>query len=176
LHKRVTIRRGDMRRLRLKRRFDLVLCTFNTWLHLYTRRDVEQYCARVRDHLRPGGRFVVDVSVPDLRDLDCDPKRAFRAPRFKHPTKRELVRYAERFAYDRLSQILMIEMEFEPFGKPQQKWVTPLAHRQFFPQELEALLHYNGLDVVDVDGDYERAAPESDAETLIYHCKKARKR
>src|SRR5512146_3131386 len=31
-------------------------------------------------------------------------------------------------------------------------FMTPLAHRQFFPQELEALLHYNGLAVESVAG------------------------
>ena len=54
LRSRVTVKRGDMRRVKLKRRFDLVLCTFNTWLHLYVRQDVERYCARVRRSLERG--------------------------------------------------------------------------------------------------------------------------
>ena len=32
--------------------------------------------------------------------------------------------------------------------------MTPLAHRQFFPQEWEALLHYNGFEVERVEGDF----------------------
>jgi len=171
---RVTVRRGDMRKLALERRFDLVLCTFNTFLHLYDRREVEQFCRRVRAHLRPRGRFVVDVSVPDPEELVRDPNRAYRVPRFRHPTTGEVVRYAERFDYDPLTQVMTVGMEFEPRDRPKDRWHTPLTHRQFFPQELEALLHYNGLPVVEVHGDYEPAAPEPEATTLVYHCRRAR--
>ncbi len=61
---RVRAARGDMRRAKLGRRFPLVLATFNTALHLYTRDDVERFLARVREHLTPRGRFVVDLSMP----------------------------------------------------------------------------------------------------------------
>jgi SAM-dependent methyltransferase len=172
LRRRVEIKRGDMRSLRLKRRFQLVLCTFNTFLHLYTRRDVEQFCARVRDHLVRGGRFVLDVSMPDPSELASDPDKAYRTPRFRHPTRGEVVRYAERFDYDPLTQVLMVDMEFEPKGRPKDRWSMPLAHRQFFPCELEALLHYNGLDVVEQHANFERRPPDRDTTTLIYHCKK----
>jgi SAM-dependent methyltransferase len=168
---RVTLRRGDMRNLKLDQRFDLVLCTFNTFLHLYGRRDVERFCSRVRAHLRPRGRFVVDVTIPDPTELVASPDRAYRVPRFRHPTTGQVVRYAERFTYDPLSQVLTVGMEFELRDEPQQRWTTPLAHRQFFPQELEALLHYNGLDVVAVHGDFETAPPDEDATSLIYHCR-----
>ena len=33
-------------------------------------------------------------------------------------------------------------------------WSIPLTHRQFFPREIEALLHYNGFSVKDAWGDY----------------------
>jgi SAM-dependent methyltransferase len=63
--RRIRIKRGDMRRVRFRKRFPLVLCTFNTFLHLYTRNDVEQFLKRVRAHMTARGRFVVDISVPD---------------------------------------------------------------------------------------------------------------
>jgi len=63
---RVRAVRGDMRRVRLGRRFPLVLATFNTALHLYTRDDVERFLARVREHLAPRGRFVLDL-VDELK-------------------------------------------------------------------------------------------------------------
>ncbi|MBM4374228.1 MAG: class I SAM-dependent methyltransferase [Deltaproteobacteria bacterium] len=172
--RRVRLRRGDMRAVRLPSRFDLVLCTFNTFLHLYTRQDVERFLARVRAHLAPRGRFVVDVSMPMAEELARDPERLFRAPRFRHATTGDLVRYGERFRYDPLRQVQLVDMVFEPIDEPSRAWVTPLAHRQFFPQELEALLHYNGLDVVEIHGDYERRAPTQEATTLVYHCERAR--
>jgi len=172
--RRVRLRRGDMRSWRVAERFPLVLCTFNTFLHLYTRQDVERFCARVLAHLTPRGRFVVDVSVPVPEELARTPDKLQRTPRFKHPSTGEVVRYGERFDYDPLRQVLLVSMEFEPKGRPKDAWMTPLAHRQFFPQELEALLHYNGLEVVDVHGDFVRAAPEQDAAELVYHCRRRR--
>ncbi len=170
---RITVRRGDMRNLRLQRRFPLVLCTFNTFLHLYTRRDVERFCARVHAHLQKGGRFIVDVSVPDPEELSRDPSRVHRAPRFRDATTREWIHYTERFDYDQSSQVLTIAMGFKPKDAPERAWMTPLSHRQFFPQELEALLHYNGLPVIDVHADFDRDTDVNNARTLIYHCRRS---
>lgn len=172
LARRVHVRQGDMREVRIRRRFPLVLCTFNTFLHLYTRDDVERFLARVVAHLSPKGRFVVDVTMPDPEELSRDPARIHRVPRFKHPSTGEVVRYGERFDYDPLRQVLLVSMEFEPKGRPADRWMTPLAHRQFFPQELEALLHYNGLEVVDVHADFEVKPPARDSRELIFHCRK----
>lgn len=171
VRRRVTVRRGDMRSVRLHRRFGLVLCTFNTLLHLYTRRDVERFLGRVREHLRRGGWFVFDVSMPDARELDRDPERAYHWPRFRHAGTGEVVRYTEQFDYDPLRQILNVAMRFEPRDAPHRAWTTPLTHRQFFPQELEALLHYNGFRVDELHGDYGTAPPESTSTMLIYRCR-----
>jgi SAM-dependent methyltransferase len=154
VRRRVTLRRGDMRKVRLGRRFPLVTCPFNAFLHLYERRDVEQFLARVREHLAPKGAFVFDVSNPSAHELVRDPNRAYFCPRFRYPRTGDIVRYTERFDYDQARQILFVTMEFLPQGKEHESWVTPLAHRQFFPQELEALLHYNGFAIEHTYGDY----------------------
>ena len=127
-----------------------MLCPFNALLHLYTRPPtIERFLARARAHLKKGGELVFDVSSPEPAELARDPMRAYQAPRFVYPDegKGTLVRYSERFDYDRLRQVLFVAMEFTPVrgGGP---WMTPLAHRQLYPQELEALLHYNGFAVV----------------------------
>src|SRR6185295_599648 len=51
LRARITTRTGNMRTVRLGRRFPLVICPFNAVLHLYTREHVEQWFARVREHI-----------------------------------------------------------------------------------------------------------------------------
>ena len=171
---RVRVVRGDMRRLRQRQRFPLVVATFNTVLHLYTRGDVERFLARVREHMAPRtGRFVVDLSVPRVRDLARDVGKAFHAPRFRHPTAGVLVKNREHFDYDPARQVLFVAMEFEPVADPGAAWTTPLAHRQFFPQEWEALLHYNGLRVVRVEGDFQGGPLKSDSDVMIWHCARA---
>jgi SAM-dependent methyltransferase len=172
---RVRAVRGDMRRVRLKRRFALVLATFNTALHLYTRDDVERFLARAREHLAPDGRFVVDLSVPIVADLARMSGRAYQVPRFRHPTAGVVVKNREHFDYDPMRQVLFVSMEFVPLLDPAASWITPLAHRQFFPREWEALLHYNGFDVERVDGDFSGGPLTKDSDVMIWHAKHAKR-
>lgn len=135
---------GDMRARRFRQKFALVMAPFNTVLHLYTRNDFEQFLACARANLAEGGALVFDYSLPRVADLALDPERWFRGPRFRHPTHGGMVGYAERFHYAPITQVLSTWMEFSPVdGSP--AWQTRLTHRQYFPQEIMALLHYNGF-------------------------------
>ncbi|MBK7578714.1 MAG: class I SAM-dependent methyltransferase [Myxococcales bacterium] len=157
---------GDMRSVRLRRRFPLVIAPFNTVLHLYERRDIEEFFARVREHLAPGGRFVFDFSLPAPADLALDPNRAFSAPSFKHPITKRTTRYRERFEYHPLRQLLVVWMEMTPSGGAEASSV-PLSHRQFFPREMEALLHYNGFSDLRFTADFSDDPPGPDADSLV---------
>ena len=174
---RVTLRRGDMRESRLRRRFALVICPFNAFLHLYERSDVERFLARARAHLAPKGQLVLDVSVPQPEELARDPAKAYFAPRFRYPnadgSAGPTIRYSERFDYDTVRQVLFVAMEFAPTdgGEP---WMTPLAHRQFYPQELAALLHYNGFEITERYGDFFRGPLESSSATMVVCCRARR--
>ena len=187
VRRRVEARFGDMRAKKLPMRFPLVTCPFNAALHLYVREDVERFFARVRAHLAPGGLFVCDLSVPVFQDLLRDPARAYKAPRFKYPSTGELVNYLEHFDYDRARQVLFVSMEFEPVVKRgardggaklvaegDRAWTTPLAHRQFFPQEWEALLHYNGFEVDKVEGDFHGGPLDRTSDVMVWHARARR--
>jgi SAM-dependent methyltransferase len=168
VRRRLTLHRGDMRRARLRKRFPLVICPFNAALHLYSRADVERFLASVRAHLAPGGLFAFDISMPRMEDLARDPSRAFHAPRFRHPTTGEMVHNREYFDYDAARQILFVSMEFEPVGHPRRAWTTPLAHRQFFPQEMAALLHYNGFRVEKLSGDFYGGPLDRTSDVMVW--------
>jgi SAM-dependent methyltransferase len=178
VRRRVTLHAGDMRRVRLSGRFALVICPFNGLLHLYTRADIERFLRRVRGHLAPKGRFVFDVSMPDPEELARDPRRAYASPRFRYPGgpqgKGPVVSYAERFDYDPGRQILFVRMEFSPIAQTERAWATPLAHRQLFPQEIEALLHYNGLEAETMSGDYQGGPLDRDSDVIVVTCRKRR--
>jgi SAM-dependent methyltransferase len=172
---RVRAVRGDMRRMRLGQRFSLVIAPFNAVLHLYTRPDVERFLARVREHLAPRGRFVADLSTPPLEDLARPSTQPYHAPRFRHPTAGVLVRNREWFDYDPVRQVLFVTMDFEPVAAREprsQAWSTPLAHRQFFPQEWEALLHYNGFAVERVEGDFHGGPLTKTSDVMVWHARR----
>jgi SAM-dependent methyltransferase len=60
---------GDIATARVGGEFDLVYLVFNTIMNLTTQ-DAQVECFRTAAaHLRPGGRFLVEVMVPELRKL-----------------------------------------------------------------------------------------------------------
>jgi hypothetical protein len=65
-------------------------------------------------------------------------------------------------------------MEFAPVSG-EESWMTPLAHRQFYPRELEALLHYNGFEILDEWGDFDRSPPSRDSITLLLRTRARRR-
>lgn len=71
---RVTI--GDFASTSMDRTFDLVFLVFNTIMNLTSQEEQVACFANAAAHLRPGGRFVVEVSIPDLRRLP--PGETFR--------------------------------------------------------------------------------------------------
>ncbi len=166
VRERLSVRAGDMRRVRLGRRFPLVVAPFNVFLHLDSRQDAERFLARVREHLEPEGEFVFDVSVPHPDDLGADPEEWHRAPRFVHPKTKRWTQQAERFEYDPMRQTLLIESELRPQGGNEAVRV-PLVHRQWFPRELEALLHYNGFEGIRFSADFTGALPGDDVDSLV---------
>jgi SAM-dependent methyltransferase len=170
VRRRIRLVTGDIRKKKLGRKFPLVICPFNTALHLFTRADIEAFFARVREHLAPRGLFVVDLSTPQPFDLARDPEAWHGAPPFRHPSAGR-VRYRERFEYDALRQILFVTMKFSPIDGASE-WITPLAHRQFFPAEWEALLHYNGLTAIDVHGDFAGGPLTQESDVMIWHARK----
>lgn len=166
---RVQARFGDMRRVRLGQRFPLVLAPFNVMLHVYALAEVEAFLARVREHVEDDGEFVFDVSVPAPEDLSGEAGRRYRGPALRDPVTQETLRYSELFAYDPVRQILKVEAEFR--GKGRQYWRVPLTQRQFFPAELEALLHYNGFADIRFEPDFRGGSGAPDVDSLAIRCR-----
>jgi SAM-dependent methyltransferase len=161
---RVHILQGDFRSLPLAAeedpsrpgetgRFPLVICPFNGFMHLYTTEDVERCLAEVRRLLAPGGIFALDVVNPDPVWLARNPTRRFARTPFRHPTTGERLVYSTSHAYEPATQVAWIRLYYEPDPRAPSPSMSPsrivtLAHRLFFPAELDALLHYNGFEVL----------------------------
>jgi SAM-dependent methyltransferase len=163
----VTLKKGDLTRLRLERRFPLVIAPFNVFMHLYERQDWERALATVKAHLKRRGRLAFDIRLPDLVELARDPQKTYRGRPVTRPDDGLRYRYGEGFEYDPVTQIELVTMVFEREGAPESFFITPLAHRQVFPAELEALLHYNGFTIVERFGDFDRSELGAESESQI---------
>ena len=170
LLERIHLTRGDMRLVELDAKFPLVVAPFNVMLHLYVRPEVEQFLEKVTRHLSPEGRFVGDVSIPQVADLARKPTKRYRAPGFRHPVTLQKIGYSERFEYDPIRQLLAVWMEFVP-EDGSEPWIIPLTHRQFFPCELEAHLRHAGFSRVDFTADFTDQPLDAHADSLVFECR-----
>ncbi|MDB4977033.1 MAG: Methyltransferase [Myxococcaceae bacterium] len=160
-------KRGDLRTLRLAQRFALVIAPFNVFMHLYTREDLERGLATVRAHLAPRGRFVFDVSMPDLRAMVRSPGRMYKGPRVVLPDSGQTYDYFEAFDYDAVREVQLVSMVFQSASTLEDLRILPLSQRQFFPEELALLLHYNGFAIEQRFGDFDESPLARDSESQI---------
>lgn len=161
---------GDMRKIRLHERFPLVIAPFNAMLHLYSLREITAFLQRVREHLSDGAQFVFDVSVPDPGDLSRDPGESLRGRPVRDVETGERLTYRESFAYDSLRQILVTTAEFSSQSR-RRHFVVPLTQRQFFPAELEALLHYAGFAEITFEPDFGVRTRGRSIDSLVVRCR-----
>lgn len=164
---RLSLRSGDARSLKLGRRFKLVTAPFNVFMHLYTRRDFERALAVARAHLALRGRLVFDVSMPDLNAMNRRPSRMYRGREVVHPESGQRYGYLEAFEYDAVRQVQMVSMIFQNLSDLEDVKILPLSQRQWFPCELEALLHYNGFQLEHMWGDFSRSPLTNGSENQI---------
>ena len=163
---RVELVEADLRSLSLGRRFPLVIAPFNVFQHLYTREDVEEALDVVRRHLEPGGVLFFDVLLPDPDSLACDPLKFYKQRAITHPRDGRRYAYYESFDYDDDRQIQTTVIRFEALEDGEEVY-DRLMQRQFFPRELEALLHYNGFEILSHDGGFDGEPLEATSDSQV---------
>ena len=164
---RVELRRGDLRKLALGRRFPLVIAPFHTLSHLYAARDLLAALAVCRAHLAPGGRLGLDVAMPDLARLVQDPDRAYAAGQLYVPEHGTRFRLREASHYDALRQIRTTVFLLDPVRGPGTARAIPLTQRQIFPVELEQLLDSAGFEIERRDGDFDGGPLDEASESQV---------
>ncbi len=155
---------ADMRDFALAAAFDLIFIPINSLCHLEETADVRDCLAAVRRHLAPDGRVVIDVFNPSLEILSRDPSRWHDLGTFESAAGRT-VRLSERNRYDRATQVNAITWRFERDDEPAVD--LALSMRQFFPQELDALVAGAGLRVLAKHGNYGEKPFQSDSRQQV---------
>lgn len=161
---------ADARRFQLEQRYKLIFAG-GFFQHLLDRADQEAVLANVRAHLAPDGVFALNVFFPHADSLEAsDVEKEW----FSYVNPRgQTVSVAGTDQYDAIRQIrteTAIRRWTDADGQPQER-VAPLQQRMFFPQELEALLHYNGFTVLNRYGDYDRQPLTDDHHLMILVCR-----
>jgi SAM-dependent methyltransferase len=159
---------GDMRSFNLNERFALIMLPSNNLGHLHTPDDFERCVSSVKRHLKPGGVFVIDVFVPNLKLLICDPDEEYVLDEYDSPEEQGRVRIAARSRYESTTQILRTTTIRKIDGQPD--LIGSLDLKMYFPRELEALVRCNGLRITDRYGGHAGEAFDESSRFQILVC------
>lgn len=164
---------GDIRRFQLDTKYDLIILTGNTLCHLLDLDSVEACLSCVRDHLASDGRFIVTVFVPDPKLLQrrCDERLLFAE--YQDPNGRGKVTVTHTYTYEPDTQIKRIAT-YHRFEDSGEEITGALNMRMFFPQEIDALLKYNGFRIVHKWGDVDRRPFDADSTQQLIVCRRTR--
>lgn len=160
---------ADARSFRLDKEFPGIYMLMNAFQFLLTRADHEAMLARVREHLHPEGCFLFETRNPSPRNLF-----EVRNPEpqvYTTPDGGQLV-VTEQQYYDPITQI-------QHYASPH-RWLYPggqevervhrVALRYVFPQEMEALLFYNGFRILSCYGNWWQEPLTATSPSMIYLC------
>lgn len=145
---------ADMRFFELNQKFALIFVAGNSFQHLNDSQDVEACFASVRKHLKPDGKFIVEVFNPSLELLNRNRDERYFVGEYK--TDDGWIVLTENVFYDAATQINHLNWHYKnQFMKEEQ--TVSFTMRQFFPQELDALFRYNGFQIESKFGDFDES-------------------
>jgi len=146
---------GDMRKFDLGQKFKFIFIPAQSLSHLHTRKDIEDCLSCVRGHLTEGGRLLIELFNPSLSLLsrNSDEPYPLGEGSFELPDGTGRVYISCRAHYDSATQVNAIEFIYRREESKKEK-ILSFEMRQFYPQEIDALLAYNGFEVEQKYGDY----------------------
>lgn len=164
---------ADARRFQLGRQFKVILAG-GFFQHLLERADQEAVLAHVRAHLAPDGVFAFNVFFPHADSLEAsDVEQEWFS--YVNP-QGQTVTVSGTDHYDSIRQVRTetATRRWTDASGQSHELIAPLQQRLFFPQELAALLHYNGFTIVDRYGDYDRQPLAEEHRLMILVCQARR--
>ncbi len=161
--------RADCRDFVLNQQFGFSFFPANALLHLLHWRDLQACLTQVKKHLKPGGAFAFEIFNPALPMLMRDPNSTYHVGVYPDPDGHNSVTITENNTYDAASQINHIHWTYHRDGQSEQAQAD-LNLRMYYPQEIDALLHYNGFDLRAKYGDYDETPFKGDSSRQLIVC------
>ena len=173
LRERVVPLEGDMRAFRLEARFALIIAPFRVLLHNLTEDDQLSCFHRVREHLRPGGRFAFNVFHPSLEYM-AQHSGALAgvwrwAGTFQHHDGGCVVR-SEANRYDTVRKRVHSQHRYEEYGPDgilKKTFLHRLELSYLYPADIQRLLAGAGFRSVRIAGGFDGRPFERDTDELV---------
>lgn len=168
---RVELVEGDLRSVRLGRRFPLVTIPFRTLFHLRTDDDWLAATATVHAHLADGGLLAGDVFVPDPELLAAGERLGFTGE-FELPGEPgSRVAVWDHWSVDLAAQIARrrrVAERLDPDGLVTERRHHLLEVFWRWPNEVQRLLEQGGFEVIERFGNFDGEPFGAGAEDLVF--------
>ncbi len=150
---------GDMATTVAPGKFTLVYLVYNTLSNLLTQAEQVECFRNAARHLTPGGRFAIELGVPDLRRLPPGQTAA---------VWRSDPGYVNLGTYDVLRQ-QVVSHHFS-FDKPGQARLFRSSHRYIWPAELDLMAQLAGFELESRHADWSGGefTAESSSHVSVY--------
>jgi ubiquinone/menaquinone biosynthesis C-methylase UbiE len=165
---------ADVLRMNLREKFDWVILLFNTFLIFLTLAEQDTLLQAVVRHLKPRGKFWVDIFQPNLDLLaeaeskDLDPV-LFHVPELNRTVYRTTS--VERNPATQIQNVKFHYRWFDDRGTEHRQRVE-FALTFFFPRELRLLLERNGMVIEKLYGDHKRGRLNANSPRMIALCRR----
>ena len=161
VRERLRLIQGDMRTWHSESAFDLIVIPCSSISHLLTLQDQLTVWNQCRRDLRPGGRFVVEITMPNMAtfadsfnvppralvEIDVDKSDESDGVRF---IRRKTSRY---LSHEQCAQTRFLYEKYQN-GRAIDGYIDDFAGHVFFPRELQLLFIHTGFEVEQTLGDY----------------------
>ena len=167
----LSVVRGDVRGFDLGKVFKLIFIPAQSLTHLHKRHEIENCFSCVRRHLEEDGRLLIELFNPSAKLLARGSDHRYDVGEYEDPSRRACrIFVTEKVSYDAATQINHIRWFFRNDGH-EEETVLSFAMRQFFPQEIDALLWYNGFMIEHKYGGYDEQEFCSDSPKQLIVCR-----
>jgi 2-polyprenyl-3-methyl-5-hydroxy-6-metoxy-1,4-benzoquinol methylase len=161
---------ADARSFALGTQYQFIFITGNAFQAFLRRADQEALLASVKRHLAPEGIFAFETRNPSGHDLSTQSEEEFDQSYIN--VEGHKVSVSSTQIYDPIAQIIYwTSYRCWNDGERDHTKETHIACRFTYPQELESLLYYNGFQIVQQFGNWDKEPLSASSPSIVSICK-----
>jgi len=153
--------------------FQLIICPFNTFMHLLTPGHQLAMLACARKHLGIGGRLALDLTNPGpvyaAGDDDGDVGSLTLQRTFRDDENDLTIQQFSTFRLERTWQLAHIQWQYDSIAADGtvKRTLAPMTLRYTFPAEMGLLVERTGFKLAHLYGDYDKSPLTEESERMI---------
>ncbi len=159
----------DMGMMKLRQTFSMAFVALGSFAHLSSRKQQQQALAAIREHLAPGGLFILDISNADVRYMESLSGQVLHQGTWRQEDGTLLTHFVSP-ASSTTQHLLELTHFYDVHtqGGPLQRTVITTHLYLFERTEMELLLERAGFAIKEVYGDYDLSPYELESPRMIF--------